>query len=67
MDLQLSRHANQRLQQRAIPGLVVSLICDHGSVARSVGGTEVLFVDKAARKRIRQAIGGDRVYALLER
>ncbi len=67
MDLQLSRHASQRLQQRAIPGLVVSLIRDHGSVARSAEGTEVLFVDKAARRRIRQAVGGDRVYALLER
>jgi hypothetical protein len=67
MEFRLSRHASQRLQQRAIPGLVVTLIHDHGSSTHSSEGTEVLFVDKAARKRIRQAVGGDRVYSLLER
>lgn len=67
MDIRFTEHGRQRQQQRAIPGLVVSLIHSEGSVSPSHDGSEIRFIDKAARKRIRQAIGGDRAYVLLER
>lgn len=67
MDISFTGHGQQRSQQRAIPGLVVSLIHSEGSVRHSHDGSEIRFVDKAARRRIRQAIGGERAYALLER
>lgn len=66
MDIQLSNHGQQRLQQRGIPGIVVLLIHSEGSVSHSCDGSEVRFIDKPARKRIRDAIGGDRAYALFE-
>lgn len=65
VDISFTGHARQ--QQRAIPGLVVSLIHSEGSISASHDGSEIRFVDKAARRRIRRAIGGDRAYALLER
>lgn len=67
MDIGFTNHGQQRQQQRAIPGLVVSLIHSEGSVSHSHDGSEIRFIDKAARKRIRRAIGGDRAYAMLER
>jgi hypothetical protein len=67
MDIGFTNHGQQRQQQRAIPGLVVSLIHSEGSVSHSHDGSEIRFIDKAARKRIRRAVGGDRAYAMLER
>lgn len=67
MDIILTRHGQRRMQQRAIPGLVVSLIHSEGSVSQSHDGCEVRYVDKAARGRIRDALGGDRAYSLFER
>jgi len=67
MDISFTGHGRQRLQQRAIPSIVVSLIHSDGSVRHSHDGSEIRFIDKAARRRIRQTIGGDRAYALLER
>jgi hypothetical protein len=67
MDIGFTSHARQRQQQRAIPDLVVSLIHSEGSICASHDGSEIRFVDKAARRRIQRAIGGDRAYALLER
>jgi hypothetical protein len=60
-----SRHYRSRIQQRAIPELVVTLILDYGSSQRS-HGADLLFVDKSARKAIRLAVGGDRNMRLIE-
>ncbi|CAH0266561.1 hypothetical protein [Roseomonas sp. CECT 9278] len=67
MDILLTRHGQRRMQQRAIPALVVSLIHSEGSVSQSHDGCEVRYVDKAARRRIRDALGGDRAYSMFER
>src|SRR5690242_10256979 len=67
MDIGFTNHGQQRLQQRSIPALVVWLIHSGGSVSQSHAGSEIRFVGKQARKRIRQAVGGDRAYAMLER
>lgn len=58
-------HAQQRLQQRAIPPFVVDLLEAFGS-ERRCGGAERLFFDKAARRRLTQALGGRRGLRLIE-
>jgi hypothetical protein len=61
----ISTHCGERLQQRAIPDLIVALLLDHGSRQRS-HGADLVFVDKSARKAIRRAVGGDRNMRLIE-
>ena len=61
----ISKHCDERLQQRAIPDMIVWLLLDYGSRQRT-HGADVLFVDKAARKAIRRALGGDRNMRLIE-
>lgn len=61
-----SKHCRARMQQRAIPSLVATLLLDHGSRMRH-NGAEILFVDKVARKHIRRAVGGDRNMRTIEK
>jgi hypothetical protein len=61
----ISKHCGQRLQQRAIPNFIVTLLLDHGSRQRS-HGADLVFVDKSARKAIRLAVGGNRNMRLIE-
>lgn len=61
-----TRHASVRLQQRAVPALVMSLLLDYGSTMRH-DGAEVVYFDKQARRRLRHAVGGDRSLAVVER
>lgn len=65
MDLSHTRHGDARSQQRALPPLAQSLLLDHGSRMRR-HGADVVFLDKAARKRLRHAVGGDRGLHMLE-
>jgi hypothetical protein len=65
MDHAPTLHARKRLQQRAIPGLVVELLLSNGSTARRQGA-DVFFVDKDARKRLRRELGGDRGLKMIE-
>lgn len=55
----MTKHAQQRHQQRAIPSLVTALLIDYGAWVRH-HGADVHYLDKAARKRLREAVGGDR-------
>ncbi|MDO9439630.1 MAG: hypothetical protein Q7T73_01945 [Beijerinckiaceae bacterium] len=59
-------HAQARLQQRAIPPLVVDLLMQFGSPSRS-GGAERLMFDKSAVKRLRRYLGGERGLKTVER
>jgi hypothetical protein len=61
-----TRHAQARLQQRAIPPLVVELLERVGSATRA-DGADILFFDKAARKRLRRHLGGERSLKPVER
>jgi hypothetical protein len=65
MVMALSHHASQRMQQRAIPPIVVDLLDRFGSTQRS-NGAETVFFDKAARKRLEQYVGGRRSMRHLE-
>jgi hypothetical protein len=66
MNLGRTRHATERHQGRATPALFESLLLDHGSRLRR-HGADVVFLDKTAKKRLRQELGGDRGPRILER
>ena len=51
----LSNHAKNRMQQRAIPPLIVDLLYRYGREQQQCGST-VLFFDKQSRKRVRKAL-----------
>lgn len=53
-----TRHAEVRLQQRAIPPIALDLLWEFGSSARS-RGADSLFFDRAARQRVAKALGDD--------
>lgn len=63
---EMRHHAETRAQQRAVPSLIASLLLDYGSSMRHQGA-EVYFIDKAARRRIRDALGGGRNLDVVER
>jgi hypothetical protein len=62
----LTRHAEVRLQQRAIPPFVVDLLESCGSTVRC-GGADRLFFDKAAKKRLERHLGGARSLRVVEK
>ena len=53
----MTRHAQVRSQQRAIPGLLIDLLLQFGASERAGNGASKLFFDKAARRRV-QAYAG---------
>ncbi|UDL96146.1 hypothetical protein LGH83_08175 [Lichenihabitans sp. PAMC28606] len=66
IDASFTAHAGRRCQQRAIPPMVVELLERCGS-ERRCGQADRLFFDKAAKKRLRQHLGGKRGLQLIER
>ena len=61
-----SQHAQARHQGRATNTIIEEWVLAYGTRVRS-HGAEVAFIDKAARKRLRHALGGERAVRLLER
>ena len=59
-----SRHAQIRMQQRAIPPVIVEWILDYGCDMRHHGAS-VHFLDQEARDKLKREIGGKR-YAQVE-
>lgn len=53
----MTRHAQIRSQQRAIPGLLIDLLLQFGASERAGNGASKVFFDKAARRRV-QAYAG---------
>lgn len=64
--MSLTRHAEARLRQRAIPPFVVDLLECCGSTIRC-GGADRLFFDKAAKKRLERHLGGARSLRVVEK
>lgn len=60
-----TKHAEQRHQSRATLSLFEALLLDYGSRERS-HGADIVFLDKAARRRLSQAVGGKRGMRTLE-
>ncbi len=65
MTTKLSAHAAARRQQRAIPAFIFELLEACGS-ERRCGGAEKLIFDKAARKRLKHYLGGERGLRIVE-
>lgn len=65
MEAKLTNHAQLRLQQRAIPLLVVELLERFGASVRG-NRAETLFFDLASRRELRRYLGGDRGLRLIE-
>ena len=73
--LPLSPHAAVRMQQRGIPAEVIGLLLDYGASQPSWEGSEVLYFDHRARRRLqaiapqlaRQALECRDAYAVLAR
>lgn len=61
----LTAHAEARLQQRAIPPLVLDFLLEYGATMRC-GEADRYYFDKAARKRLSRSLGGDRALRLVE-
>lgn len=51
MTTKLTAHARIRMQQRGIPAAAVDTLLDYGKVTHVDGGREIVFFDKAARRR----------------
>lgn len=61
----MTHHAVTRSQQRSIPPFAVELLERYGAACRH-RGADVLFMDKAARKRIARDFGGARSLRFVE-
>ena len=55
--MQLSRHANERSQQRAIPEMMIDLLLQFGSSERAGSGICKIFFDKPSRRRVKAYAG----------
>jgi hypothetical protein len=56
-NLELSKHAAVRLQQRGIAPLIVDLLLEFGATEKSVRDTTKYYFDKPARRRLRSYAG----------
>ncbi len=60
-----TQHGERQHQRRVTFSLLASLLHDHGTRPRS-HGADLVYLDKAARKRIRHKVGGDRGMRVFE-
>ena len=65
MTTSFSMHAAVRRQQRAIPAFIIEVLETCGS-ERRCNGAEKLIFDKAARKRLKYYLGGERGLRMVE-
>lgn len=61
----LTTHARVRLQQRAVPPIVIEMLERFGTSTRC-RGADRLFFDRAAKKRLCRYLGGARSMKVLE-
>lgn len=55
--MSLSRHANERSHQRAIPELMIDLLLQFGSSESAGSGARKMFFDKTSRRRVKAYAG----------
>ncbi|MGH8600005.1 MAG: hypothetical protein ACRET1_05035 [Burkholderiales bacterium] len=65
-DLQMTIHAQTRLQQRGIPRAVLPYLFAYGRHMHDEHGARIVYFDRTGRQRIRVA-AGEREYKRLER
>lgn len=59
-----SKHAQTRIQQRAIPPLIITWLEEYGAHKRGAGGAEIVYFDKKSRRALERD-AGKRVVELL--
>lgn len=57
--VQLTRHANQRMQQRGIPEVVLDWLLQYGESQWDHHGAKVLYFTKKSRRHIDEVVGKD--------
>jgi hypothetical protein len=57
--LQITHHAQARLQQRGIPAHALENLLEFGRYANNHRGATILFFDHKARNQLRRLIAGD--------
>ena len=63
-DSTLTKHANQRMQQRRIPPMVIDWLIGYGACEHDHRGAEIRYFDKKARRKLNSDIGGQVVKRL---
>lgn len=53
----MTRHAKNRSQQRAIPQIAIDLLLEFGRVERAGDGASKVYLDKTAKKRLKAYAG----------
>ena len=61
-----THHAQIRQQQRGIPQAVIDWLLAHGTTEHTHDGAEILYFDKAARKRLNRYLGGGPLFSRAE-
>ena len=64
MNIQLTKHATNRQQQRGIPPLIMDWLTSFGTTSHDHHGAEILFFDKRSRKALAKAVGEEVVSRL---
>jgi hypothetical protein len=65
MNSPMTNHATARMQQRGIPSFVITLLETCGSAHRCAGAERLIF-DKAAIRRLKRHLGGERNLRVIE-
>lgn len=55
--MHMTKHAQIRTQQRAIPPMLIDLLLQFGSSERSGAGASKLFFDKVSRRKVKAYAG----------
>jgi len=55
--MKLTKHARTRLQQRAIPPLIIEWLCKYGCRLKGMNGTTVCFFDRESRRSLASEVG----------
>jgi hypothetical protein len=57
MNMNMTKHAQIRQQQRGIPPIVIDLLIEYGTEASAGSQATKYYFDKAARKRLNSYVG----------
>lgn len=64
MNIQMTKHAAARQQQRGIPPLIMEWLTAYGTTCHDHHGAEILYFDKQSRKALAKSVGDEVVSQL---
>ncbi len=59
MNIQITKHAAVRQQQRGIPPLIMEWLTSYGTSCHDHHGAEILYFDKQSRKALAKVVGDE--------